>query len=757
MSIRIRCNPSVTDILRDSLDFSDSAVTTALACTDDIMTWFAKVCSIPSVRSMQDQGAISRKRFQEHLNDICVKYKGKSVLFAQAIQTCSPYFNDPCVMDAWSELLRIAPKMNEATKIMKFCALAGRFTAGNHDEASRLIIWGMQVLANHIYFNDMLDEDTNVRTLIGKGKNVCGMMHVIFSKFYIVQHLLSAHECNVAQLSNTGPTTGSLSMIDEQSFRTPGTFRKQFEQEEKAEPDGQEEEVAPDGQENAKPGYRARHGFRYYYKDMFISKTSKLLPSVATITNLLFELMTPKHDASIIKVIEQNVGTEGCLLGSIVLEKFFNTESSCHEPTEISRTFQTYLGSVKPELDPFLQHGVPNASQPLAVVTDNDDNKSIKESISSKLLAMRKEKTVFHAPADGHFDFSCKLGLSKFVNKMKFENTRDETQSRRLFLIAADMFMPNVVKEQGCKDYIFNHAKSRSTKMGPEFAQLLEWVLSVKRPADCVLVCDGRLRQARKIIDEAFSKLDPALVEDIWVTYDTPCRKKTTDFRNISRRMAYASNLRETMYLALPKIKRSGISIKSRVGFNKCGEESSHNLTYSGVTLRSIFEMPTLSIDLKKQIIGNSSVQTCYPDKAEVEAFRISCAGVPLTWHETKSVEFFKQVLADLPDVKYIFDFCPGSGAAAFGALCNDMHYECICANTSHKDWLENVMDMCMHAVVTTTSKNRKTDDHDFTAKVRHFCGPQVEQGMKFMKEDPNRGQLQHPQEGESDCDNDEF
>jgi hypothetical protein len=168
--------------------------------------------------------------------------------------------------------------------------------------------------------------------------------------------------------------------------------------------------------------------------------------------------------------------------------------------------------------------------------------------------------------------------------------------------------------------------------------------------------------------------------------------------------------------------------------------------------MRSIFEMPTLSIDLKKQILGNH-VQTCYPDNAAVEKFRISSAGVPLTWHETKSVEFFCQVLADLPHVKYIVDLCPGSGAAAFGALYNDMHYECICANTSHKDWLENVMDMCMHAVVTTTSKNRKTDDHDFTAKVLHFCGPQVHEGMKILK-DMRSGHLQ-PQEGdhsESDC-----
>jgi len=117
----------------------------------------------------------------------------------------------------------------------------------------------------------------------------------------------------------------------------------------------------------------------------------------------------------------------------------------------------------------------------------------------------------------------------------------------------------------------------------------------------------------------------------------------------------------------------------------------------------------------------------------EVELFRQQ-RGVPFTWHETKSVQLLMQTFRDIPDITHVFDLGAGTAAAAIAAWRCGISYEGICYNKAHKDWLDNVMDNCMYAVVAEGIGTKVSNkDKEFQGKVRHFFGPQVDEGMRVL------------------------
>ena len=118
----------------------------------------------------------------------------------------------------------------------------------------------------------------------------------------------------------------------------------------------------------------------------------------------------------------------------------------------------------------------------------------------------------------------------------------------------------------------------------------------------------------------------------------------------------------------------------------------------------------------------------------EVEAF-VELKGLPFTWHETKSVQWLMQFFKDLPQITHIFDLGAATGAAGIAAWRCGISYEGVCFNQAHKDWLDNVMDNCMFAVVASGIETKVSPkDQEFQEKVRHFFGPQVEEGMRLLE-----------------------
>ena len=79
-----------------------------------------------------------------------------------------------------------------------------------------------------------------------------------------------------------------------------------------------------------------------------------------------------------------------------------------------------------------------------------------------------------------------------------------------------------------------------------------------------------------------------------------------------------------------------------------------------------------------------------------------------------------------------VLDMTPGSCAAATGAYYAGVNYDGICLNQSHRRWCDAIMDRCMFAVVADGGNDA---EDEFIKKVAHFFRPQVEEGMRMLRD----------------------
>jgi hypothetical protein len=221
-------------------------------------------------------------------------------------------------------------------------------------------------------------------------------------------------------------------------------------------------------------------------------------------------------------------------------------------------------------------------------------------------------------------------------------------------------------------------------------------------------------------------KLDEKFVMDMWIIYQTP-EACPSDPRYPNRKLAFSNTNRETILIYRPMHnKRAPSSSQPRTDYNACGEQSTFDLTYSGVHMRSLRELPKLTTEDKQKMMGTQvNIPMAYTEDMDPAA-----EGVPLAWGETKPVilmaDFFKDMEFD-----HIFDTTVGSTAAAIAAFYANVQYDGICYNPFHKIWCEQLMNKAMFAVVADGGARA---DPDYITKVLHFFGPAVDQGMRILK-----------------------
>jgi len=132
------------------------------------------------------------------------------------------------------------------------------------------------------------------------------------------------------------------------------------------------------------------------------------------------------------------------------------------------------------------------------------------------------------------------------------------------------------------------------------------------------------------------------------------------------------------------------------------------------------------------KILGKA-MPTSYGLDDKVDSFRVQ-RGVPINWHETKSVALWYRILKDIPGLTHVLDFGVGSAAAAIASWKHDLKYEGVCVNKFQKDWLDNQMDTSMFAVVAQGFQSQaQQTDKDFQTKVKHLFAPQVQEGMRMI------------------------
>ena len=127
-------------------------------------------------------------------------------------------------------------------------------------------------------------------------------------------------------------------------------------------------------------------------------------------------------------------------------------------------------------------------------------------------------------------------------------------------------------------------------------------------------------------------------------------------------------------------VNRTKIKASKKEHFTACGEESTYQGTYSGVTFRSVSEIPLLSIEEKKNILCQSAVHSPAPPPAEWKDRHGE--DLPLFWNESKPIAFWQALLDDW-SIQAVFDVSPGSGALMEAALTRGAVYHGVCLRLS--------------------------------------------------------------------------
>ena len=215
---------------------------------------------------------------------------------------------------------------------------------------------------------------------------------------------------------------------------------------------------------------------------------------------------------------------------------------------------------------------------------------------------------------------------------------------------------------------------------------------------DVVIVADGRSDSARKDIRATFtSTVNPMTEEwfEIWILYDMETSMRQ-DVRNPKRKLAWSSQNMEVLFVKLPKKAKGQRKLIPRDLFAKCGESTNFSRSYTGVPFRNLAEIPRLTTDSKKSILGDAAVGAFGRDRVDKE---VAERGNPLLWGEWKPVTLFSTLIRDF-NVAAVVDMSPGSGAACLASLYSNVPYSGIAFNEKHETWLRDLLQKLFVAMV---------------------------------------------------------
>ena len=237
---------------------------------------------------------------------------------------------------------------------------------------------------------------------------------------------------------------------------------------------------------------------------------------------------------------------------------------------------------------------------------------------------------------------------------------------------------------------------------------------------------------------------DPKRHVDAWIIYDSPSRGK--DPRMPGRKVAFSSLNRETLIACLPA-RKTKMRAQPRDSFMSCGEKTNHELTYSGVSIRSMSQLPRLSWEDRCEITGVRELPS--EDVCETTEQK----GFPLFWSDWKSIALFAAIFKNF-SATHVFDLTPGSVAAAVGAYHAGIKYEAACINEAHKNWLDHVMDGVTFGVLAEGSVQA---DSQMVEKIKYYFTSTVKEAQRVLHADvPDEEDEDNKEEDVDDSDSDE-
>ena len=228
-----------------------------------------------------------------------------------------------------------------------------------------------------------------------------------------------------------------------------------------------------------------------------------------------------------------------------------------------------------------------------------------------------------------------------------------------------------------------------------------------------------------------------AQTEEIAVIYAGSCPARAGRMR----RLPLAARKIETAALRFP-VARTRVKTCKKESFNSCGEATSFQPTYSGVSFRSVKELPLISLAEKQKVFPQAipAVQPA-PDQYQEE----HGSDQPLFWQESKPIALWLALLDELK-IQCVFDVTAGSGALMEACLTRGILYHGLCLNREHMSWLQAVSDRAACGLISVEGSTLYSDELAKAVKERF---PEVLQAL--LSDGPDEEEALEPESDEGD------
>ena len=673
ITIRMRAGPSLNQVLLDSCRWSESVRGMYNACADSFVTLCQKLRAMPSLKD----DFTNAPKLMRALSQQGVTFQNKEIGINQckAALAVTPFLESAEVLRDLQSLEECFPGLvSEQTKFMRLCQVVTKIVpwrAGG-DRSQDLLSHILQALLSLLRQGWASDEDVSVPWLVGDKDNA-GFAQAVAKRRSYLKWINDELRSKSAGLTDAGRQ--ELTRVRE-IFADPRSFDKEF--------------VLPSIKVQ-----ETGNTMDTELRDKRLAEWQATLttPAMVSLSQMFFGVYATSFDTEFGKLCNDETIHFGAYL----------QEDKDPEPASLAEAYQSFLElwCAKPislQRQAPVEAGTGGGGVQVVPGEVDSDMADQRQELLNLCSKHRSNVKLFPLRAPGapsvladlykpvgsklteHFK-QCAKGAGKRV--------QGETQNI-LILLNTETF--NVSHQ------ILAHSlHSTPVPFHAELNHAWSWLEQMANEQTAVvMVSDGRNKDIRRKLETWFDKCfpDESRGVELWITYGAK-GPSADQVRGPRRKVAFSANNRETLWVGLPEAKVK-VKSKSRHGFGACGEDSTHNVTYSNVPVRPLTSLPRLCKEDKEKMIGGRLAN----DEGKETLKKEFAKGHPLFWQEMKPISLLSTLFEDFGACR-VFDLSPGSGAAAIACVYNGIAYDGVCANTDHQRWLDNILDMATLAVLS--------------------------------------------------------
>ena len=703
VTIRIRLAPSQQQVLMDWLTWAGDLHTLGKSSTESIVDFCAVVAKMPGMAN----NWASVPKIMSKAKDLGVRYKGAEMTstVASALMHLKEVVTDTEFLDTYERLRAMfAGIANSATFLMRFVQTY-KGTLNLVTEVPRMTSYALGSLLSSLLHGDLKEDAINTGFLFGD-KNTPAYAHLLVPR----RNFEDFFATSIAALGETGAHADVFEEISKKvlpRFASPLAFDSHF---------------LCWAAEEHEPDEAQRDARLKQVKDSLQTDAAK------EATDLLFETKTGKFDQE----FQGLVGN-----GSPIADYLRGLDDKRLEELEGLKLcyarFQWAL--LKRPLDAGANatgRSVPASLDP-GVVCDDSDRGATWQALQAfrrdappkgyglTFTALRTDATI--KAIKGNQENLWKKGgpIDDIYNNSRAKNWSSNDGKIVLFVIDAGLFTG--LLNQGSPESYKEPAQPNK-----EFTAALAWMTAQRQNNYRHLAFDGRSREIRKELAAwVETNWTEAQLTEVWLTYNAP---NVPDFRLSGRKIAWANTLRETGYVGFEQTRvRIKAKERSSVG-GACGEASTHDTNYSGLTMRPWEELPKASRNLKQKALGST---VALPTHTSERVLAWLTQGEPFVFNDFKSIQTLCAMFADL-DAGHVFDLSVGNCGAAVAAAVAGISYEGVCATEGHKNFAEAVVDRALLALLTQGNKKPK-DKGAHRNRVRRHKPLEIDRFLAHLSE----------------------